>query len=288
MVFLFFQWPPLTFQLPSYTKQKGVDITTKHLNFIQQKMFQLKTRLKKLPRGTLICARNGRDGRYIKWYTNTGNGYQYLPKRKRALAKDLALRKILMLQLDKLAQEYELLNSYISFCKKNPYSEKIARLLSEDSPFCELLSDSFPDSEFFSDYAKIWVAEPYVKNTSHPENLLHKSLSGEKLRSKSEVIIANALYMNHIPYRYECELILGEITLHPDFTILHPVTSEVFYWEHFGMMHSASYRENAFQKIKLYGEHQIYPTEHLITTYESDSLPLDSEKIQQIIEQYFL
>lgn len=94
--------------------------------------------------------------------------------------------------------------------------------------------------------------------------------------------------MNHIPYRYECALTLDEVTLYPDFTILHPDTSEIFYWEHFGMMQNTDYQRTAFHKMKFYGEHGIYPFDRLITTYESETLPLDSEKIQKIIEYYFL
>ena len=56
------------------------------------------------------------------------------------------------------------------------------------------------------------------------------------MRSKSEAMIAMSLYVQKIPYRYECELKLGSITLFPDFTIRHPETGEIFYWEHFGMM----------------------------------------------------
>ena len=102
------------------------------------------------------------------------------------------------------------------------------------------------------------------------------------------MIIANALYMNRIPYRYECELVLGDVTLYPDFTILHPDTSEVYYWEHFGMMSQSAYREKTVQKLKLYGEHQIFPFHQLITTYESESVSLDSEMIQKVIEMYFM
>ena len=41
------------------------------------------------------------------------------------------------------------------------------------------------------------------------------------MRSKSEAMIAMSLYVQKIPYRYECELKLGSITLFPDFTIRH-------------------------------------------------------------------
>ena len=187
-----------------------------------------------------------------------------------------------------LTKEFELLNAYESFHESNPYSKELKQFLSEDSPYCELLQSYLHDFSDSSDFVKAWLNEPYTKNQSFPEHLLHKSLSGEKLRSKSEVIIANALYTNHIPYRYECELVLGGVSLHPDFTILHPTTYEVFFWEHFGMMDVSAYRESTCQKLRLYSEHHIYPGDRLITTYESDSLPLDSEKIQKNIEQNFL
>lgn len=37
------------------------------------------------------------------------------------------------------------------------------------------------------------------------------------MRSKSEAMIAMNLYVQKIPYRYECELKLGSITLFPRF-----------------------------------------------------------------------
>ena len=77
---------------------------------------------------------------------------------------------------------------------------------------------------------------PYEKNPKYPEHLIHKTVSGIYVRSKSESMIALQLYTEKIPFRYECALQLGETTLYPDFTILHPKTGEIFYWEHFGMM----------------------------------------------------
>ena len=113
-------------------------------------------------------------------------------------------------------------------------------------------------------------------------------MSGQKVRSKSEVIIANTLYINKIPYRYECGIHLEDILLFPDFTILHPKTMELFYWEHFGMMNNNAYSENAFNKLKIYGNHGIIPSINLITTYETQYYPIDSEKINQLINEYFL
>ena len=250
-------------------------------------MRYLERALEQLPKGKLTCARNGSKGQYAKWYVDTGKGRVYLPKNERGLAEQLALRRLYTVQMNQLRQESELLRNYELFQEKNVYSKEIEHLLSQESPYYELLKNSIADSRNSEAYIKMWQEEEYQTNCAHPEHLLHKSLKGERLRSKSEVIIANALYMNRIPYRYECELVLGGVTLYPDFTIFHPDTLEVYYWEHFGMMHQTAYRENTVQKLRLYGEYEIFPFHQLITTYESESVALDSEMIQRVIDMYF-
>ena len=129
---------------------------------------------------------------------------------------------------------------------------------------------------------------PYQKNKFHPENLIHKTRSGAYVRSKSEVLIARILSEYLIPFRYECALQLGDKCIYPDFTMLHPVTGEVFYWEHFGLMDDASYSQNAFSKMHLYTSEGIIPSVHLITTYETEKHPLSVEMIEEIVKYYFL
>lgn len=250
-------------------------------------MRDMEDELEKLPKGRLMCARNGRKGKNVKWYVSTGKGRTYLPKNERKLAERLALRRLYTAQAKRLQQELQLLKEYESFHKENVYSKEIENLISKESPYYDLLKNEIVAGQKNEVYIKMWQEEEYQTNCAHPEHLLHKSLNGERLRSKSEVIIANALYMNQIPYRYECELVLGDAILYPDFTILHPDTLEVYYWEHFGMMHQISYRENTWQKLRLFGEYQIFPFHQLITTYESEEVSLDSEMIQKIIEIYF-
>lgn len=247
----------------------------------------LEDALEKLPGGRITCARNGGKGNYAKWYVSTGKGRIYLPKSERELANKLALRRLYTVQVKQLQQELRLLKEYESVQKENVYLKEIQNLISKESPYYELLKNSITESYKNDTYIKMWQEEEYQTNCAHREHLLHKSLKGERLRSKSEVIIANALYMNRIPYRYECELVLGDVTMYPDFTILHPNTLEVYYWEHFGMMHQTAYRENTVQKLRLYGEYEIFPFHQLITTYESESVALDSEMLQRVIDMYF-
>lgn len=95
------------------------------------------------------------------------------------------------------------------------------------------------------------------------------------------------LYIEKIAYRYECELKLGNVILYPDFTILHPMTGEEIYWEHFGMMDTQEYRKNAADKINLYVKNGIYPGVRLITTYETQEQPLDTTIVQKLIAYHF-
>ena len=117
--------------------------------------------------------------------------------------------------------------------------------------------------------------------------MIHRTASGHFVRSKSEALIDLTLFTNKIPFRYECELKLDNIILYPDFTILHPKTLEIYYWEHFGKMDDLDYRKNAGSKLQLYCNNQILPSANLITTYETKDTPLDSQQIQEIINYYF-
>ena len=129
---------------------------------------------------------------------------------------------------------------------------------------------------------------PYEHSSPHPENLIYKNISGNTLRSKSEMMIDLCLYMHKIPYRYECPLQLGTATLYPDFTLRHPETGKYFYWEHFGLMDNPKYIDTTFSKLRLYACQGIIPGIQLITTYETKENPLNTEVIEKIIEHYFL
>lgn len=129
--------------------------------------------------------------------------------------------------------------------------------------------------------------EEYERNTNYPENLNVEATQGKMVRSKSEAIIDKLLFLNKIPFRYEAELKLGWSTIFPDFTIMHPVTKELFYWKHFGMMDNIEYVNKVTAKIRLYCENGIIPDQKLIMTFESKNCPLSISKIENIIKEKF-
>lgn len=88
--------------------------------------------------------------------------------------------------------------------------------------------------------------------------------------------------------RYECELKLDNISFYPDFTLFNPVSGQLVYWEHFGMMDDPQYSLNASRKISRYIAGNIIPGINLIMTFETSSNPLSGIIAESKIEEYLL
>ena len=139
------------------------------------------------------------------------------------------------------------------------------------------------------DYAKSWQDEPY-EGKPIPDYLpFLETKRKERVRSKSELNIANALADNGIPYKYECPLQLSNgTTIFPDFTVLDIKRRKVLYWEHRGMMDDKEYARNSVQRIKILMKEGIFIGEKLIITEETSTNPLGTDEIESVIKRFFL
>ena len=246
---------------------------------LKKEVAALEAKISKLPEGKLVCARNGK---MYKWYRSDGKKETYIPKSNRALAEQLAMKKYLMQRYEECVREKRALDFYL---RHHDQSEsKSAKMLTLPG-YQELLKSSILTQ---SDELVSWMKAPFPTNPTKPEQLTYETQSGYKVRSKSELIIDMLLHMYQIPCRYECALELGEAVIYPDFTIRHPKTGELFYWEHFGMMDQMKYRTKAGSKLQLYTSHGILPSVNLITTYETDDNPLNTRTVEAVIQRYFL
>ena len=244
---------------------------------LEQKIETILKQLKTFPRGELQFVR---DGERHRWYLKDGEKKTYISRKNIALAEKLAAKKYLFTLLKSLKQEKIAIEFYLRHHKANLAEQ----FLDSSSPYYKLLIPFFNSSN--NDYQK-WATENYEKNMNYPEQLIYKASSGNFVRSKSEMMIDMYLYMNKIPFRYECALQLGELVVYPDFTTRHPITGEIYYWEHFGMMDDPKYCRNACTKIQTYASNGIIPSVHLIMTFETKEQPLSLEMIEEIIEYYF-
>ncbi len=112
---------------------------------------------------------------------------------------------------------------------------------------------------------------------------------GERVRSKSEKIMADYFYRHGIEYKYECPLYLkGMGMVYPDFTFLSEKSGEEIYWEHNGKMDDPTYAKKAVRKIQTYENNQIFLGERLILTYETEQNILSTAKIEQMVTRYLI
>ncbi|SFG35542.1 hypothetical protein SAMN04487761_11433 [Lachnospiraceae bacterium C7] len=124
---------------------------------------------------------------------------------------------------------------------------------------------------------------PFVKETEFYTN------NGIRVRSKSELIIANLLEQYDIPYKYEKPLVLKGIgKIRPDFICLNSKTHQEYVWEHFGMMDNADYANKNVVKLHCYQQNGYYPGVNMIVSFETSAQPISSKNLKKIIEQYLL
>ena len=112
---------------------------------------------------------------------------------------------------------------------------------------------------------------------------------GERVRSKSEKILADYFYRNNILYQDERPLYLkGYGTVYPDFTFLSKKTRKEIYWEHEGMMDKPEYAKSAVKKIESYQRNGIHLGERLILTFETELTVLNSQIVEELVERYLV
>ena len=209
---------------------------------------------------------------------------KYISKKDMHLAERIAQREYNERMLHAAEKELSILNRLLKYYKSDVL-EYVYPNLSEGKRRI-VKSDYLTDEE----YACLWESQSYVPkeiDDNVPELYTEKN---ERVRSKSEIIIANTLLSMNIPYKYEMPLKLKAIwtRIHPDFTVLNKRTRKVYYWEHFGMMDDLDYVKKNMKKLDVYIKNGIYVGDQLILTTETSTEPLQTSVIKQMINKYLI
>lgn len=261
------------------------------LNELQSRLKELTTLYKKLkaPTNHQIPGklRVTHRGKYVEYYhiTSATSRYgKYLNKKKLSTASQLAQKEYNSYIISLLAEEIATLKTYLAATQK---------LQSYYKTLCPARQKLItPLTLTDNQYTTQWKNITWQGLHFSPDAPVYTSTQGERVRSKSEVLIANALAQHGIPYRYEYPLILHRqhahdtIPLHPDFLCLNLRTRQEFFWEHFGLMDSPDYVQNAVSKLNLYTENKITPGKNLIITMETTAEPLTPSVIEQMINNF--
>ena len=253
----------------------------KRLAELQNLLFTKKKTYEKAPQGRIRISQNGGHPEY---YLVTERGSlrgKYLPHSQKTLARQLAQKDYDARLIKLLQKEISALQNYM---KQTCNGRAIPELYDSLCPARRsLITPAILTNE---QYAARWLDVSWTGRPFASDAPYICTARGERVRSKSEVIIADTLFRYNIPYRYEFPITLKRsnsddirrdlgrsITLYPDFLCLNTRTRTEFYWEHFGLMDSTEYSNNAAGKLRLYTENGILAGRNLIITMETQTEP---------------
>lgn len=237
-------------------------------------------RLKNVPAGSLnISIKHGQPMYY--WYKGETGKKKYLGKEEEFKISRLAQKDFDLKVLRAAEKQKKSIDTFLKNYDEDALKSIYAALPPERKKLID--ADVVDDDEYVAN----WLSVSYEPGKFNYGAAEYYSLKGERVRSKSEKIIADTLYINGIPYRYEFPLRLKDgQTWRPDFRILNIRTREEFILEHFGMMDDPDYCANALGKMHILMDNGYFPGENLLITAESSLKPFNTKDLDMIIKHY--
>lgn len=250
------------------------------LHKLESKLKFVEKELSKSKSGKLKCIVN--HGSY-QYYIDD----KYIRKDKRQEAKLLAQRDYYKLLKKRIEAQLQTINKLLPEIEKNSLVQ-----VYEDLPKGKQALVT-PAVKSMKDLIDEFVNIEYKgKEFSEDDTSSFYTMNNERVRSKSEVIIANELFKRGIPYHYEMPLTVWqrnrEIVIHPDFTVLSLSTGKRWIIEHLGMMDKYNYSDNAMNRWSLYEKNGYILGENLLLTHESSYDPLDTEVLRGYLDKYMI
>ena len=233
------------------------------------------------PEGALrICSHGNRTQYYQRNDSKDYNGI-YIREKDINVAQKLAQKDYDQKVLRAVGKELNAIDKYFGNYPEKNVEQVYESLHRERQKLIE------PIMETEEQYVQRWERVNYQGKEFYEDTPEFYTSKGERVRSKSEVLIADLLKKEKIPYRYECPVyIKGAGLIYPDFTVLDVRNRKELYWEHFGMMDDPAYAEKAVQKIMSYEQNGIFPGENLILTYETRKSPISQKMVMLLIRKY--
>lgn len=249
-----------------------------YLNMLKK---ETEKKLKSVPQGTLRISSSRGHIRYYHRQNSSDRTGTYLPASKIKLVRQLAQKGYEEQVHEALSKEIQAITAYESLIP-GIYADNLYENLSEKRR--ALVEPVIETDEVFIDQ---WKSVSFSGKSFPPDFPEFYTRQGERVRSKSEVIIADLLSREGIPYRYEFPVQLKNYgVVYPDFTVLNIRSRKEMYWEHLGMMDNPEYAEKVVRKISEYMKNGLFPGRDLIISYETSSFPMNTKDIQSMIDHY--
>ena len=248
---------------------------------LQRIVSEKKSAAKKTSAGSLKAIhRKNRNEYYLK--RSKDSKYTYLPMKKLGAARALAQRDYDRQVLKIAKKQLRLVNSLISSLKSACIDDAYTKSPVARRPLIRPVRPS--DEEFREE----WLKRESCMLGFSDDDPEYYTAKGERVRSKTEIFIANALANLDIAYLFECKInLIGYGSAYPDFMVLDLKNRRTIIWEHLGKMDDPDYVERNLRKINAYLKNGYIIGETLIITFESGSQPISTPYIEKLIRHYF-
>jgi hypothetical protein len=224
---------------------------------------------------------------YYQFFETSDKKGKYLSKDSHNIVVALAQKKFNHILKDEAEAEKEAI-------------EQCRKLLSDDKSIVEsalaqipeeLRGFVNPDVLTDTDLVDRWIKDEPMWDNPVEMKSYYQTPAGLKVRSKTEYIIAESLRNAGVPFHYEKQLDSSfgiHMGIYPDFTCLNKRTGKTYYWEHFGRMDDPKYSFDAIQKIQNYAARGYYLGTSLIASFETSKMPVRTNYIDEMIQQYLV
>ena len=272
---------PVQFIAPIHTR----------LSELEQAYKTKQTAVKGNPTGLIRIVKNHGQVQFYKRKSKSDLQGTYMPRSQNQLAHKLIQADYDKKALAAIKEEISFLKFFLTKYQTNNTNHYFTTLPDTRQKIVTPLT--LTDSQ----YAELWLSEKYPKKEIPPDIPKLFTDNKEQVRSKAEVLIANALKAAGVPYRYEFPVKLNlnaELpshaediqTFHPDFYCLNLRTRKEYIWEHLGMMDDADYSTRAAEKLQLYQQNGYFPGKNLLITMETSKIKTSSIELSQIIQEF--
>ncbi len=234
------------------------------------------------PEGSLRVFKKGEDSMQCYLVLPGEKNGRYLRKEQADLAQSLAQKMYLKKVLPIAEQEYKLIEKLHAF-----YADDLISSIyeAEPEPRQTLIR---PVEKSWEERVMEWESTCYETKPFQEESPVILTERGERVRSKSEKLLADYFLHHGIPYKYEKPLYLrGYGTVYPDFTLLSKKLQREVYWEHDGKMDDPTYARAAVKKIRTYEKNGFLLGRDVIFTFETEATVLNTGDIEMLFHEYF-
>lgn len=266
-----------------YESKQSINSLEALLKSIENRIVHVQKRIEEAPPGTLRISNSTKRNQLYHMTTKGDHHGKYLSKKDRPLAVRLAQKDYDTKLLKVLENQQKAIENFLKDYDPDAAQQVYEKL--SDQRKALVTPEYLSDEEFIQQ----WMSQPYTRLGFKEEDQEFYTAKGERVRSKSEILIADALGRHNIPYLCEFPVYNhGVLFAAPDFKCLNVRLRKEYYWEHLGKLGDEDYARRNVRKMDKYSLADDFDESRLILTFETDSQPLNTKVIEEKIRKYLL